>query len=77
MLWLDLSTTQQGDRTRLYRSPSREAEICRADYIASWIEVLKGDKHAIFTAAAKASEAANYMRKIAEPDAEAYADMAE
>ena len=32
MLWLDLSTTQQGNRTRLYRSRSRETEICKADY---------------------------------------------
>lgn len=32
-----------------------------AAYIASWLEVLKNDKHAIFTAASKAQAAADWM----------------
>ena len=35
------------------------------EYIARWLEVLGGDKRAIFTAATKA---ANYMRQIARPE---------
>ena len=41
------------------------------EYIARWLEVLGGDKWAIFTAASKASKAtkaANYMRQIARPE---------
>ena len=38
-----------------------------ASYIASWLEVLKGDKRAIFTAASKASAAAEYLQDLAEP----------
>jgi antirestriction protein ArdC len=36
-------------------------------YIASWLEVLKGDKRAIFTAASKASQAAEYLQTLAMP----------
>ena len=36
-------------------------------YIASWLEVLKGDKRAIFTAASKASQAAEYLQSLAMP----------
>jgi antirestriction protein ArdC len=32
-----------------------------AAYIASWLEVLKNDKRAIFTAAAHAQKAADYL----------------
>ena len=32
-----------------------------ADYVASWIKVLKGDKKAIFTAASQASKASDYI----------------
>lgn len=32
-----------------------------AAYIGEWLEVLKGDKRAIFTAAAKAIEAVNWL----------------
>jgi antirestriction protein ArdC len=35
-----------------------------AGYISHWLEVMKADKRAIFTAAAKASEAANFLRGI-------------
>ena len=38
------------------------------EYIASWLKVLGEDKRAIFTAASKATEAANYMRSIARPE---------
>ncbi len=36
-----------------------------APYIASWLKVLKNDKRAIFTAAAKAQEAVDWMNRIA------------
>lgn len=32
-----------------------------AAYVASWLKVLRGDKRAIFTAAAKAQAAADWM----------------
>ncbi len=32
-----------------------------AAYVASWLKVLRGDKRAIFTAAAKAQQAADWM----------------
>lgn len=36
-----------------------------AAYLASWIELLKSDKRAIFTAASQASKAAEYLRGLA------------
>jgi antirestriction protein ArdC len=44
-----------------------------AAYLANWIQLLKDDSRAIFTAASKASKAAEYLRglAIAEPMAEA------
>ena len=38
-----------------------------AAYIASWLEVLKNDKRAIFTAASKASQAAEYLQSLVMP----------
>jgi antirestriction protein ArdC len=35
-----------------------------AQYLASWVQLLKQDSRAIFTAAARASEAANYLRAL-------------
>jgi antirestriction protein ArdC len=35
-----------------------------AGYIAHWLEVMKADKRAIFTAAAKASEAVSFLRGV-------------
>lgn len=35
-----------------------------ASYVASWIKVLKNDRKAIFTAASKAAEAADYLRGV-------------
>jgi antirestriction protein ArdC len=39
-------------------SEPREDHAC---YLKNWIAVLKGDKKAIFTAAAKASQAASWL----------------
>lgn len=48
-----------------------------AEYIGSWIELLTDDTKAIFTAAARATEAAEYLRSFTESDAtEALADEA-
>ena len=41
-----------------------------APYIASWLKVLKNDKRAIFTAAAKAQEAADWMARKNTPEME-------
>ena len=38
-----------------------------AHYLANWLQVLRADKRAIFTAASKAQEAANYLRELAGP----------
>jgi antirestriction protein ArdC len=38
-----------------------------AAYIANWLEVLKNDKHAIFTAASHAQRAADLINSIAKP----------
>jgi len=48
---------------------AHRAHAEHAAYIASWIEILKDDPRAIFTAASKASKAAEYLRglAIAEP----------
>ena len=43
-------------------------ELRHPEYIGSWLKVLGVDKRAIFTAAEKATEAANYMRSIARLD---------
>lgn len=40
------------------------------EYVANWLEVLKGDKRAIFTAASKAKIAAEYLAGKAEESAE-------
>ncbi len=41
-----------------------------ASYIGHWLKVMKGDKRAIFTAAAKASEAARYLKAFADVGAQ-------
>lgn len=43
-----------------------EGELRHAEYIASWIELLKHDERAIFTASSKASAAADYLRSFSE-----------
>ena len=51
---------------------SVEGKLRHADYIAVWLELLKNDDRAIFTAASKASQAADYLRAFSEKvDAEA------
>ena len=42
-------------------SLSVEPRADHARYIASWLEVLRADKRAIFTAASKAQEIADWM----------------
>lgn len=49
----------------------------QAAYLANWLELLKSDKRAIFTAASKAQKAADYMRGLAIADAAAPAELAE
>ena len=43
-----------------------EGQLRHAEYIASWLELLKSDNRAIFTAASKASAAADYLRSFSE-----------
>ena len=40
---------------------SSEPRPDHAQYIASWLKVLKADKRSIFTAASKAQQAADYV----------------
>jgi antirestriction protein ArdC len=46
-----------------------DGDVRNAGYIATWIELLKADKRAFFTACSKASQAADYLRGlvVAEP----------
>lgn len=44
-----------------------KGELRHASYIANWIELLKEDSRAIFTAASLASAAADYLRRFSEP----------
>jgi antirestriction protein ArdC len=41
-------------------------ELRHADYIASWIDLLKDDDRAIFTAASRAGQAADFLRAFSE-----------
>lgn len=41
-----------------------EPRADHAQYLAHWLNVLKADKRAIFTAASKAGEAAAYVREL-------------
>lgn len=43
-----------------------KGELRHADYIANWLELLRSDDRAIFTAASKASQAANHLRSYSE-----------
>src|SRR5271169_6787038 len=42
-----------------------DGDVRNAGYIASWIELLKTDKRAFFTACSHASKAADYLRGLA------------
>jgi len=44
-----------------------KGELRHASYISSWIELLKEDSRAIFTAASLASKAADFLREFSEP----------
>jgi antirestriction protein ArdC len=44
-----------------------DGELRHASYVGSWLAVLKADKRAIFTAAAKAQHAADYILRLADP----------
>jgi antirestriction protein ArdC len=44
---------------------SFDGDVRNAGYIATWIELLKADKRAFFTACSKASKAADYLRSLA------------
>lgn len=46
-------------------------KLRHADYVASWIKLLKDDDRAIFTASSKASQAADYLRSYSEQAKEA------
>jgi antirestriction protein ArdC len=45
-----------------------EPRIDHAQYLSNWLQVLKDDKKAIFTAAAKAQEAVNFLKAQAEQE---------
>lgn len=47
-----------------------EPRTDHAAYIASWLAVLKNDKRAIFTAAAQAQRAADFLHALQPPDAD-------
>lgn len=47
--------------------------VRHADYIGSWLTVLRGDNRAIFRAASAASKAADYLRGFADPAIQAVA----
>jgi antirestriction protein ArdC len=49
---------------------SSEPRPDHAQYLASWLRVLKADKRAIFTAASKAQQAADFMIQMSERSAE-------
>src|SRR5438045_1104484 len=48
-------------------------DVRNAGYMSTWIELLKSDKRAVFTAAGKASKAADYLRGLALAEATAVA----
>lgn len=58
-VWLHENGHASGTKHRLDRNLSGRFES--AAYVASWIEVLKDDPKAIFTAASKAQQAADWM----------------
>ena len=60
------------------RSAAHRSVSCRpyADYIGSWLEVLREDNRAIVRAASQASKAADYLLGfVPEPVASASADL--
>jgi len=45
-----------------------EGQLRHADYIATWIVLLRDDNRAVFTAASKATQAANFLRSFSEEE---------
>jgi antirestriction protein ArdC len=45
----------------------QDAPADHAQYLAQWLKLMKDDSRAIFTAAAKASEAVAYLKRLAIP----------
>ena len=43
-------------------------ELRHAEYIGNWITLLKEDNRAVFTAASKASQASDFLRRFSEPE---------
>jgi antirestriction protein ArdC len=56
--------------TMAHLGPSSEPRPDHAQYIASWLKVLKSDKRAIFTAASKAQQAADFIIQMSERSSE-------
>ena len=48
-------------------SITQDVRADHAQYLAHWLKLLKEDDRAIFTAAAKASEAVNYLKGLQLP----------
>jgi antirestriction protein ArdC len=46
-------------------------QLRHPEYLAHWVGILKGDAQAIWTAGARASEAAAYLSKVAGHDTSA------
>ncbi|MEP7216432.1 MAG: zincin-like metallopeptidase domain-containing protein [Anaerolineaceae bacterium] len=44
-----------------------DGELHHADYLASWLRVLREDKRAIFVAATRAQQAADYLIRLVQP----------
>ena len=43
-------------------------ELRHAEYIGNWITLLKEDNRAVFTAASKASQASDFLRRFSQPE---------
>lgn len=46
---------------------TQETRADHAQYLAQWLKLMKDNSRAIFAAAAKASEAASYLKRLAQP----------
>lgn len=66
-----------GLRCRVDLALTPEPQPDHAAYIASWLKVLRGDKRAIFAAAATAQAAADWMHARQPAAAEGTKDMAQ
>jgi antirestriction protein ArdC len=49
---------------------TQDTRADHAQYLADWLKLLKEDDRAIFTAAAKASEAVAYLKELQPPEPE-------